>query len=109
MTNLTEMRPFDAFHKAHPADSNRNCANPPQSLNEPKRNLVCVAAPHDTKETQMEMRAQTKKQAMVAVICLTVLAGIAMANPRTPASQETQSFIGTTPNATTIEALPPQF
>ena len=58
----------------------------------------------------MEMRAQTKKQAVIAVICLTVLAGIAMANPRMGApAQETQSFIGTVPNATTIEALPPQF
>lgn len=58
----------------------------------------------------MEMRAQTKKQLAVAVIGVMVLAGIAMASPMIPpASPETQSFIGTAPNATTIEELPPQF
>ena len=59
----------------------------------------------------MEMRAQTKKQMIVAILGLTVLAGLAMAAPRTgaPASQEVQTFVGTAPNATTIEELPPQF
>ena len=55
----------------------------------------------------MELRA---KQVM-AIVSLTVLVGIAAAAPmfNAKASDEMQSFIGTAPNATTIEELPAQF
>ena len=60
----------------------------------------------------MEVRKQNRKQAIVTILSLTLLVGIAAAAPTLePATnqQQTQSFIGTTPDATTVEELPAQF
>jgi|KBSSwiStaDraftv2_1062776.scaffolds.fasta_scaffold398664_2 hypothetical protein len=58
----------------------------------------------------MEVRNQTRKQAIVTILSLTLLVGFAAAGPRmTAPSEQPQSFIGTTPDATTVEELPAQF
>ena len=56
----------------------------------------------------MEKRA--KNQVMVTIVSMMVLVGLAAAAPSLNLkASETQSFIGTAPNATTIEELPAQF
>jgi len=58
----------------------------------------------------MEVRNQSRKQAIVTILSLTLLVGIAAAAPRmSTTSEQPQSFIGTTPDATTVEELPAQF
>jgi uncharacterized protein YdeI (BOF family) len=58
----------------------------------------------------MEVRNQSRKQAIVTILSLMLLVGIAAAAPGTTATTEQpQSFIGTTPDATTVEELPAQF
>lgn len=57
----------------------------------------------------MEKRA--KSQVIVTMMSMVVLVGLAVAAPafNAKAAGETQSFIGTAPNATTMEELPAQF
>jgi len=57
----------------------------------------------------MEKRA--KNQVMVTIVSMVVLVGLAAAAPTFNAKPagEIQSFVGTAPNATTIEELPAQF
>lgn len=57
----------------------------------------------------MKTATHTRVQIAVAVLSFASLVVLAAAAPKGPTAGETQSFIGTTPDATVIEALPATF
>ncbi len=57
----------------------------------------------------MKTTNETHIQVAVAILSFASLVGLAASAPSRPVANETQSFIGTTPNATVVEVQPATF
>ena len=57
----------------------------------------------------MKTTNETRIQVAVAILSFASLVGLAASAPSRPVANETQSFIGTTPNATVVEVQPATF
>jgi hypothetical protein len=66
--------------------------------------LVTPTNPEDP-----NMSKQAKAQVVATIFSFALLAGLATSVPVSGAADQPQSFVGTTPDASTIEALPPTF